>query len=211
MLGNSPNISADELLQEKCDHEAGHLAMLHALGLVFTHRYTVVVPDTSAVRGGCFSFDADPYDLQQDIFVGLAGMAAQAFGIRARTNQTLADPDVKDRVLRSGIDDRAEVRRVHKVENSVIMTRWQDVLGFMNNIWPMVSVLSSHLKAVPHHIIYHEEPALILSGGPLDRYRKHRTSADPGAYDRGDFPQVYPGVPFYETAAETFARLDRQP
>lgn len=211
MIGNPPNISAEELLQEKCDHEAGHLAMLHALGLVFIHRYTIVVPDASAVRGGCFSFDSDPYDLQQDIFVGLAGMAAQGFGICSRTNKTLADPDVKDRVWRNGVDDRAEVRRVHKVENPVIMARWQDVLGLMNKIWPMVSVLSSHLKAASHHIIYHEEPTLILCEGPLDRYRNNRVSADPGAYNRDDFPQVYPGVPFYESAAETFARLEQQP
>lgn len=213
---SSPNITAEERLQEKCDHEAGHLAMLHVLGLTFVHRYTIVIPDTDTEKGGGLSYDADPFDLQHDIFIGLAGMAAQAFGVRRRTGKTMDDPVVKDRVWTAGFDDRAALRCVHKVENAIIMARWQDVYSYTTKLWPSIQALSAHLTKAPH-ILYHEEPRMILEAAKgsessrlsLERYQELRGPADPKNFNSEDFGQRHPGIPFVESFAQFATRQSR--
>jgi len=137
-------------------------------------------------------------------------MAAQLAGILARTGSDSIDPVGNARVWKAGLDDREFLRGKYNVDNKAIMALWPHALLLMEQIWPSVKVISSHLLNSEHHILYHEEPLMILASAydDLNRYRRSRTAADPADYNRDDFPQMYPGLPFFESKAKTFARLE---
>lgn len=211
-------ISEDEHLQERCDHEAGHFVMLHALGVYHVPKFMSVEPHTSSQAGGiCFVGLEEELKLEDAVFHELGGMVAQIVGISSRFKVSMGDPSMREHVRRAEIGGGADILQLqakYGVDDDYVYGSLSMIRERVEENWRYIAALSEQLKE--RRFLYHEEPRMIVnatkSGDPdhyrmIRMYRDWRRPANPDDHDCSDFLKYYAGRPFFEPAAQTLARF----